>query len=657
MKYFKQYPYLTDLYNLSEILVYPGISTELLPSELYNKQDLILRMNQTPYIDSSPNNLYANSNIGTVTIAENAVTGVNMAVFNGSSSLIIPDSSILFPGSISALLCHVEYVEDIDSGSSGCVLHFSFNGVKFRFLISGGKLYYQVFFSDATNDYLNPAVSKGVLNKATILIINNPGDVTFHGWLNGAYLGSKVKTGKSGSTTTAFNTIGSEPNNITYFKGSIMNISVCGETCTTDEALEINTNSPLKYDLSTYFRFNTDITDPQMLAFGDFDADYDGNILWRVSTDQNTTELQHDGVSWTSDGAGYNTTSEISANIASLPATTQTIRFIAQMLSDGWTQVKLRSIQLGYAINSAPVVSQGTSIIAVVGSIITPGAGFSYSDPDGNASQIYRKWSEDPRVAVVQGEFGSQLEALQAWQLDTTGMTPGNYTFTVFVEDSLGLEDSASIQVCIQSATLDNVYALLQTVSANLDLVKTETDKISAVKTQTDTLPDIKLETDKISLVKLETDKIPTVKTETDKIALIQIETDKIPAIKTQTDTISAIKLETDKIASIKTETDKVPDIIIDIADLQTSVSDLGTALVDVPATVTAIAIQTDKITGIESNVQDTKDRFFGTCEVDIAGNFYTFKRPNGTVLLEYYTFNKLGGASLDAVYQTVLKV
>ncbi|OGL98043.1 hypothetical protein A2304_00855 [Candidatus Uhrbacteria bacterium RIFOXYB2_FULL_57_15] len=126
-----------------------------------------------------------------------------------------------------------------------------------------------------------------------------------------------------------------------------------------------------------------------------------GQIYYQLSDDDGSTWNYWSGSTWAAAGAGnYNAASEIHANIATFPTTSNKIKFKAFLEGDGSQQVMLDNVAIGYTQNALPVVTS-----------VTPaqdtGAGYvyvNYSLQDNNSDPLSLTTYEYSLTGAFAGE-------------------------------------------------------------------------------------------------------------------------------------------------------------------------------------------------------------------------------------------------------------
>ena len=141
----------------------------------------------------------------------------------------------------------------------------------------------------------------------------------------------------------------------------------------------------------------------------------EGDVRYQLS-DDGVTWLYWNGFIWATAGASdYNTEAECEAHMLDFDPTADKIYVKVFLISDGTQKVELNENQVGYVVNTAPLVYAGLNKTAIYNVAITPFSDCLFSDAEGNI--VKAEWKEEggSYVEISQGAYSTLLEAVQAF--------------------------------------------------------------------------------------------------------------------------------------------------------------------------------------------------------------------------------------------------
>ena len=144
-------------------------------------------------------------------------------------------------------------------------------------------------------------------------------------------------------------------------------------------------------------------------------AGNEGSVKYQISED-GSNWYYWNGSSWISAGVSdYNTYSEINVNIDEFSTSANKIYVKAFLISDGSQKIELDLNEVGYIINTAPILYAGTDKTAIYNTSMIPFSDCTFSDAEGNIVKAEWKVEGGIYVEIPQGAYGTLLEAVQAF--------------------------------------------------------------------------------------------------------------------------------------------------------------------------------------------------------------------------------------------------
>ncbi len=182
-----------------------------------------------------------------------------------------------------------------------------------------------------------------------------------------------------------------------------------------------------------------------------------GSVAYQLS-DDGVTWKYWDGAAWSVAGSeNYNTEATVNTNISTFPATAKKIYVKAILISDGEQRVELDTNQVNYTQNIIPIINAGTNKNCYDEQSISPFLDCSFSDSDGSVVKAeYKVDGEvDTWTEIVQGGYGTLLEAVQAWTYQFSNI--GTQTVRLQITDDFGstAEDSLTVDVSKYTVTFN----------------------------------------------------------------------------------------------------------------------------------------------------------------------------------------------------------
>ncbi len=160
----------------------------------------------------------------------------------------------------------------------------------------------------------------------------------------------------------------------------------------------------------------------------------EGSIQYQLSEDA-ITWYYWNGVAWAVAGVSdYNIVNIVNTNITTFPTVVDKIFAKAFLISDGDQKVELDLNEIGYTINTIPIVYAGTNKNVIYNVSTTPFSDAIFSDAEGNI--VKAEWKEEggAYAEIPQGGHATLLEAVQAF--DYTPTHSGNKTLYLKITDS-----------------------------------------------------------------------------------------------------------------------------------------------------------------------------------------------------------------------------
>lgn len=147
----------------------------------------------------------------------------------------------------------------------------------------------------------------------------------------------------------------------------------------------------------------------------------EGLVRYQLSVD-GVTWFYWDGNMWaTANGSSdYNTASECNDNISELDVTEDKIYLKTFLISDGSQKVEIDNNQIGYVINTAPIVYAGTDKTSAYNTSLTPFSDCLFSDVEDNITKA--EWLQEggSYTEIEQGVYATLLLAVRAFTFSPT---------------------------------------------------------------------------------------------------------------------------------------------------------------------------------------------------------------------------------------------
>ena len=419
-------------------------------------------------------NTLDSSLIGTVTTPTDITYASGLvdkvAIFNGTTSKVLLADTI-WSGSGNLVLGISFYVKQTVSAYSR-ILEWE-NGKFFRIDIVNQN---RVDLITAVGNISVTGLDLTVRTLVTVdMVENGTSNIYIDNVLSGTVSVGTLLSNASGQIYLGCDRIGTG----SFFTGEVEQLMFKDDAIfTSDERAEIYNSGSGKLITryspdSPVLTQNTPSSDSQLVSFTSYSvtASGTGSIGTRLSDDNYVTSEYWNGSSWDSTGSSYNGESTVNTNISTFSATAQQISTKLAFVSDGFQQIELSDLNIGYAINTAPTIDAGadkpTGGQAPITDItsFTPYSDCSFTDSDGTVTNAYTSENGGAFVEILQGVYSTLLEAVQAYSFQASVIGVGTHTFTLKVEDNLGAESQDSVIITVTDSIADDVASILAIVT------------------------------------------------------------------------------------------------------------------------------------------------------------------------------------------------